>query len=100
MSLDEYRHPDEETLEEIKNIYPINKENLNKLIYILQENWHWKDYIIYDKEKGCLQLHTGGWSGNEEIIIALEQNYIFWMWCWYKSKRGGHYWFDLNKVTF
>jgi hypothetical protein len=41
-----------------------------------------------------LELHTGGWSGNEEIISVL-QNSMFWVMYWQKSERGGHYYFEL-----
>ena len=47
-------------------------------------------------------VSTGGWSGNEEIIAALERGSkgdgrvpISWFWiiCWTMSRRGGHYTF-------
>lgn len=41
-----------------------------------------------------LQLHTGGWSGNEDIISKLEQTF-FWFMYWDKSERGGHYYFEI-----
>jgi len=43
-----------------------------------------------------LELHTGGWSGNEEIIQALKQNFVFWTACWYKHVTGGHYYFKIK----
>jgi hypothetical protein len=33
---------------------------------------------------------TGGWSGNEDIIAALERNAVFHFWAWYCSVRGGY----------
>lgn len=43
-----------------------------------------------------LELHTGGWSGNEVIISALLQNRMF-ITMWYKKwERGGHYYFEIN----
>jgi len=36
-------------------------------------------------------IATGGWSGCESVIQALQQNRIFWGECWYKSMRGGYY---------
>ncbi len=40
------------------------------------------------------ELHTGGWSGNEEIIGAMKGT-IFWSICWTKSTRGGHHYFNI-----
>ena len=97
MTFDTNGYPTEETLEEIKNISPINKKSIWKLLDIVETHWHWNNMFILDKEKGCLELHTGGWSGNEDIIYALKENYVFWGLCWYKSMCGGHYWFDLRR---
>jgi len=44
------------------------------------------------------ELHTGGWSGNEEIIYALKQNFVFWTACWYKHVTGRHYYFKIKKL--
>ena len=44
-----------------------------------------------------LELHTGGWSGNEEVIGAL-QGTMFWILYWQMSKRGGHYYFRIDPV--
>ena len=60
----------------------------------LEELWSYPDYFKYDEPK--LELHTGGWSGNEVIIEALEYN-VFWTLYWQKSERGGHYYFDLRR---
>ena len=41
------------------------------------------------KKVKILRLATLGWSGNEEIISALNRNTLFSMTCWEMSKRGG-----------
>ena len=63
----------------------------------LQEIWHWPDLVKMKIGSQELELHTGGWSGNEEIIAALSES-MFWQVCWMRSERGGHYYFDLNKL--
>jgi len=46
---------------------------------------------------GGWELHTGGWSGNEEIIRAMQDNRVWWGMFWESSRRGGHYEFcDLH----
>lgn len=37
---------------------------------------------------------TGGWSGNEDLIRAMEQNWMIWSLTWVQSRRGGHYIFE------
>lgn len=36
-------------------------------------------------------LATGGWSGNECLIGALERNLVVWSFCWRLSAIGGLY---------
>jgi len=37
---------------------------------------------------------TGGWSGNEDVIAALQQNTVLWLFSWSASVRGGYYEFN------
>ena len=54
--------------------------------------WHFGDWGFKVRGKKVLrvELHTGGWSGNEEIIGCLEKTWL-WYLSWEKSTRGGHY---------
>ena len=70
-----------------------------ELIDYIESIWHIPDWGIKKREcKNCLilELHTGGWSGNESIVNALETTF-FWFFYWQKSVRGGHYYFKIPK---
>ena len=55
--------------------------------------WHadWGWSVDAGKLVTKYQISTGGWSGNEEIIEAMQENKRFWATCWYSNRRGGHY---------
>lgn len=99
---DYHGYPTKEELEQVRKYayhqdFFGNKEismDINKLIELLQEIWYYPDYVRRDGRN--LELHTGGWSGNEEIIDVLTQS-LFWLMYWQKSERGGHYYFELPK---
>jgi hypothetical protein len=60
----------------------------------LKELWINMGSLKFTKRgnKWWLQLHTGGWSENEELIDNLSKSF-FWNMYWQKSERGGHYYF-------
>ena len=92
-SFDKDGYPTEETLEYIKNY---QEAPLTLIEYVLAA-WHWPEYAKW--EPPILELHTGGWSGNEEIIQALmESKSLFWNFFWQKSERGGHYYFEVSNA--
>ena len=80
--------------------YDIIHNSIMDLIKLIQSIWHWKDYCkIKGKNIIYLELHTGGWSGNESIIRALRNN-LFWVAYWRKSRVGGHYYFRITEFKF
>jgi len=93
---------------ELKKIekWDIQKDGINGLLDLIEEISHWSDLCFVKKSgftefnrKKCfkLTLHTGGWSGNEDIIRALQKNSMFWILYWVKSIRGGHYYFEIRE---
>lgn len=52
-----------------------------------------------DDGSATFVLATGGWSGNESIIDALNGNAAFWGLCWRSSERGGRFVFDLSRTA-
>jgi len=107
--MDDNRYPTEEEKQEIRDWeWNIDENNPNDIPFIerLLELWSYADRCSFKKHKNGnwkLLLNTSGWSGNEELIEALESqkqpNFFFWF--WQKSERGGHYWFkrSMNSKT-
>lgn len=67
------------------------------LIEYLKQLWWCPEwgFKLTGKRVLKLELHTAGWSGNESIIYALQENW-FWPIFWQKSRRGGHYYFKIE----
>ncbi len=96
--MDQDGYPDEADLDVFIN-YPCNK--LQELEKILRDcNWcyYGSAKTIEDEDYIRIELSTGGWSGNEDIIGALASNVTFWLMHWYSSQRGGHYVFGQRKI--
>ncbi len=72
--------------------YDIDDYDPDKTIKHLEEIW-WATDWGFKRDGYKLELHTGGWSGNETIIEVLQHS-LFWMFFWQRSERGGHYYFE------
>jgi len=100
--LDSEGYPTEELLGWIKQ-YDVLKEGLEPLLEVIEESWWMPDWGIVRKRQYdgyfSYELHTGGWSGNEDIISALRTNMFFFIW-WRKSYAGGHYYFKFPVKSF
>ena len=90
--IDSDGYPTDETLERIRNFDPC-KDDVYEFVEYLCDNWVNGYPPRWNKKRGTLQLSTGGWSGCESVIGALQKNSLFWMLYWYQSRAGGHYWF-------
>ena len=98
-------YPTEEALEKIRT-WPY--EDIPGCFEFMKDIWtyadegYWEEQETEDPlfERPILQYHisTGGWSGNEDIIRALEKNWIIWHGTWTQSRRGGHYIFERKLI--
>ena len=75
--------------------------------------WYMKDWGWVECEGGLdehtnqrlndkttrFHISTAGWSGNEDIIRAMQSNSMMWQLNWIQSRRGGHYIFELKKFN-
>ena len=50
-----------------------------------------------DEDGITYEISTGGWSGNEDIVRALQKNTLLWSMCWESSRRGGHHVLKVRK---
>lgn len=106
---DEHGYPTNEALDYIKNWAVIHgqkfgdntkvgeffgKDKHEELIsYIKDLWWYGDDGVVY--EDGLLELHTMGWSGNEEIIAELKDTDL-WLTKFKAKSAGGHYFFKID----
>jgi len=90
-------YPTQEELDKIKNWDAIG-DPLGLIDFIESIWWTPSFGFKYSgKRTKKLELHTGGWSGNEDIIGVLNET-MFWACFWEKSFRGGHYYFTIQSV--
>ena len=97
---DSGQYPSDEALEFIEK-FDCAKYGCLSLTEFIEQVWWASDwgYNLKGKRKKKLQLSTGGWSGNEDIIRALKNNFVFWSMCWVETKRGGHYTFEIKNIS-
>lgn len=61
--------------------------------------WGWTEFDGKDDFGKAIRVYhvsTGGWSGNEDIIAAMRENWIGWSMTWMEHRRGGHYRFNVR----
>ena len=95
-------YPTEEELKKIET-WDFNRP-IEELLDFLESIWWMSDWgfkrkngrIEFSKKKCIkLELHTAGWSGNEDIIRSLQKLRPIWWMYWVSSHRGGHYYFEI-----
>jgi len=106
--MSDYPYPTEEQLQTIRDWSPDDLSGWMDFIHGIwayAEDGFWAE-VDYDREvyvsndiqteqaiehQKEYNISTAGWSGNEEIIEAMMQNYIMWSLYWDQSNRGGHF---------
>ena len=81
---------------ELEAIWNWDSKDFKGLIDYIKDLWYFPDYVKRDGRN--IEIHTGGWSGNEEIIEELKST-VFWTVCWKRIERGGHYYLELPEST-
>ena len=94
----ENTYPDERDLQRIARWNSVH--DMRGLLTFVRRLWTYPDYFEGDPDTGYhFDLATGGWSGNEEIIGALQENLTFWGIAWVSSNRGGRHVFDIPQYV-
>lgn len=93
--MDDDGYPTEEELEKVTNW---DWKDYKGLMDYVKSLWHWNGYGFNEMEKHY-EIHTYGWSGNEELILAMKKNQMFWLLYWEQSRRGGHYIFSETTMS-
>ena len=86
--MDKDGYPDDLELETIRT-WDCN--DFHGLMAYVHELWKYADCGYWKQDEDVYHISTGGWSGNEDIIAAMNKNEMFWTLRWCSSKRGGHY---------
>ena len=99
--MDSDGYPLPETLKRIQEWEIKEPKDCLGLIAYVEQLWIYPSYFTAHARRvrpwkhGRLQrryeISTGGWSGHEDIIEAMQSNWIFWALAWYSHRTGGHY---------
>lgn len=93
-NLDGVSYPSEEVLQSLSKSHV--KQNHREMLKLVKSLWYYPDYVTVEDE--TYTFRTGGWSGNESLINALQQNTLFWSFCWEMSARGGVHVFKVKQL--
>ena len=101
--LDKDGYPTEEAIEQIEKWSYNDPKGWFKFIENVWHlrSWGWTEGYFKENEsdpadKYRYYVSTAGWSGNEDIIRAMQENNILWSDTWVQSRRGGHYIFEVK----
>jgi hypothetical protein len=95
-----YEYPADEDLEKVETWNGNWRECfafIRSIWWMPEWGWHEsteKDEFT-DKLVTRYSISTGGWSGNESIIEAMEANRWMRWYFWQQSRRGGHYIYEV-----
>jgi hypothetical protein len=103
--LDEEGYPTTEFLSWLRDLSIDNVMHPREVMATVKSAWNYADWgWRVEETKNDLgkpvaryYISTGGWSGNEAIINALQRNPCFWPLYWYSSRRGGHHVFEIPR---
>ena len=87
--MDEDGYPTDEELLKIREWKVDKNFDIHELMDYAYSLWRYQDENYFKRIGNSYRLVTGGWSGNEDVIKALQNNLMFWLMYWESSDRGG-----------
>ena len=99
-TMDEDGYPTEETERLVREFEGDARELLASLREVWMHPTYWDEeegVDILDRPVHRYHVSTAGWSGNESLIDALRDNWIFWMRFWIEERVGGHFIFEIGE---
>lgn len=99
-TMDEDGYPTEETERLVREFEGDARELLASLreVWMHPTYWDEEDGVdILDRPVHRYHVSTAGWSGNESLIEALRDHWIFWMRFWVEERVGGHFIFEIGE---
>lgn len=102
--LDEDGYPTDAALDRVREWPWSHPEGWRGLFDFIKSIWYMADWGWHEeagtsmREEGVTKLHisTAGWSGNESIVRAMQENFMLQATCWEQSRRGGHFIYELK----
>lgn len=91
-TFDAHGYPTDETLAAIEGWDLPTPGATRDLIAYARAAWNldYGNWTVTSTEGRTVHvMATGGWSGNESVVGAMESNRMFAMLCWWRSERGG-----------
>ena len=102
-TMDYEGYPTEETEKRIEHYWGGVLEffaELHKVWHLASWGWSEGDGFRYGRKKENkirrFHISTAGWSGNEAMISAMQENFFLWHCAWVQERIGGHYIFEVR----
>lgn len=88
-------YPHESELQRIRE-WPW-EEGWRGLMAYVRRRWQYADAGYWEQQGDRFRIATAGWSGNESLVGAMEQNWMFQSICAVAWHRGGEYVYDVKE---
>lgn len=108
LEMDADGYPNDEAVEALAAVDVQSFEDCAVILETLRAIWRWPSYFKRGSLRGVRhhpdwpsrrlwRVSTGGWSGHEDLLGALERNAMFQSFAARSWSRGGHYVFETQE---